>query len=191
MAGVEKKARRQRRWLVFVDESGFSQRPSLRRTWAPRGETPVLVPAFNWQRMSAAAALAYRWDGRRSRLFFQLKPASYDTASLIDFLRALQRALGRRRGLLLWDGLPAHKSRRMQAHLARERRWLHVERLPAYAPELNPVEMLWSNGKGRELANLCAADLGEAARAARRGLARVARHPSLARAFLAHAGLSL
>ena len=119
--------------------------------------------------MSAAAALAYRWDGRRSRLFFQLKPDSYNTDSLIGFLQALRRALGRRQCLLLWDGLPAHKSRLMQAHLARERRWLHVERLPAYAPELNPVEMLWGNVKGRELANLCAADLGAAATAARRG----------------------
>lgn len=141
--------------------------------------------------MAAAAALAYRWDGRRSRRFFQLKPDSYDTESLIGFLRALQRALGRRRCLLLWDGLPAHKSRRMQAHLAGERRWLHVERLPAYAPELNPVELLWGHVKGGALANLCAADLGAAAKAARRGLARLARRPALARAFLAHAGLAL
>lgn len=191
MARAQKKARRQRRWLVFVDESGFSQRPVIRRTWAPKGETPILIHAFNWKRMSAAAALAYRWDGRRSRLFFQLKPDSYNTESLIGFLQALKRELRARPCLLIWDGLPAHKSRLMQAHLAGERRWLHVEALPGYAPDLNPVETLWSNVKGRELANLCAADLGAAARAARRGLARVARHPTLAMSFLAHAGLSL
>ena len=141
--------------------------------------------------MSAVAALAYRWDGRRSRLFFQLKPDSYNTESLIGFLQLLQRELRTRKCLLLWDGLPAHKSLKMQAYLKAAHRWLQVERLPSYAPDLNPVEMLWSNVKGRELANLCAADLGEAAMAARRGLGRVARHRSLARSFLAHAGLSL
>ena len=141
--------------------------------------------------MSAVAALAYRWDGRRSRLFFQLKPDSYNAESLIAFLQTLQRELRARKCLLLWDGLPAHKSRKMQDYLTRTRRWLHVERLPSYAPDLNPVETLWSNLKGRELANLCAANLGQAAMAARRGLARVARHRSLARSFLAHAGLSL
>ena len=140
--------------------------------------------------MSAAAALAYRWDGRRSRLFFQLKPDSYNTKSLIGFLQALRREFPASKCLLIWDGLPAHKSRLMQAHLATERRWLHVERLPGYAPDLNPVETLWSNLKGQELANRCAASLSEAAAAARCGLARIARHRSLARAFLAHAGLS-
>jgi hypothetical protein len=191
VACTQKKARRQRRWLVFIDESGFSQRPAIRRTWAPKGETPVLIHAFNWKRMSAAAALAYRWDGRRSRLFFQLKPGSYNTESLIGFLKGLKRAMRGCPCLLIWDGLPAHKSRLMQEHLRRERHWLHVEPLPAYAPDLNPVETLWSNVKGRELANLCAADLGVAAKAARRGLARVARYPTLAKAFLAHAGLTL
>lgn len=141
--------------------------------------------------MSAAAALAYRWNGRRSRLFFQLKPDSYNTESLIGFLKGLKRAMRACPCLLIWDGLPAHKSRLMKAHLLRQRHWLHVEPLPAYAPDLNPVETLWSNIKGRELANLCAADLGAAAKEARRGLARVARHPTLAKAFLAHAGLTL
>jgi hypothetical protein len=149
-----------------------------------------LIHAFNWQRMSAAAALAYRWDGRRSRLGFQLRPGSYNTARLIGFLQAVKRLLRARKCLLLWDGLPAHRSRPMQAYLRRERRWLHVERLPAYAPDLNPVELLWGNVKGQELANLCAPDLGATAQAARRGLRRVARHPTLARSFLAHAGLA-
>ena len=140
--------------------------------------------------MSAAAALAYRWDRRRSRLFFQLKPDSYNTKSLSGFLQALRREFSASKCLLIWDGLPAHKSRLMQAHVAAERRWLHVEPLPGYAPDLNPVATLWSNLKGQELANRCAASLSEAATAARRGLTRIARHRSLARSFLAHAGLS-
>ena len=140
--------------------------------------------------MSAAAALAYRWDGRRSRLFFQLKPDSYNTKSLIGFLQALRREFPASKCLLIWDGLPAHKSRLMQAHLATERRWLHVERLPGYAPDLNPVETLWSNLKGQELANRCAEDLGEAVTALENGMARVGRSDQLCFAFLDHAGLS-
>lgn len=83
---------------------------------------------------------------------FQLKPDSYNTESLIGFLQGLKRTMRACPCLLIWDGLPAHKSRLMKEHLRRERRWLHVEPLPAYAPDLNPVETLWSNIKGRELA---------------------------------------
>jgi hypothetical protein len=106
-----KKVRRQRRWLVSVDETSFSPRPAVRRTWAPKDETPILIPAFNWKRMSATA-LAQRWDSRRSRLFFQLKPDSHNTKSLMAFLPALMRELRAHPFLLLWDGLPAHKSLR-------------------------------------------------------------------------------
>ena len=87
----KKKARKLRSWIIFQDESGVSQRPSIRRTWAPKGETPVLIHAFNWKKMSVAAALAYRWDGKRARLFFQTKPDSYNEDSLIAFLKDLKR----------------------------------------------------------------------------------------------------
>ena len=87
----KKKARKLHCWIIFQDESGVSQRPSIRRTWAPKGETPVLIHAFNWKKMSIAAALAYRWDGKRSRLFFQTKSDSYNEDSLIVFLKDLKR----------------------------------------------------------------------------------------------------
>jgi putative transposase len=57
--------------------------------------------------------------------------------------------------VLVWDGLPAHRSRVVKAYLAENAHWLRVERFPAYAPELNPVEYLWSSAKGKDLANLC------------------------------------
>ena len=79
----------------------------------------------------------------------------------------------------------------MQAYLTHQRRWLHVERLPGYAPELNPIEQVWGNVKARELANLCAPDLPALRRPLHTGFARVRRHPDLARAFLRHTGLSL
>lgn len=189
VGGDKKKARQLRSWIIFQDESGVSQRPSIRRTWAPKGQTPVLIHAFNWKKMSIAAALAFSWDGKRSRLFFQTKSDSYNTESLVGFLKDLKREFRGRKCTLIWDGLPAHKSRDMKTFLASQEKWLTVEFLPGYSPDLNPVEMLWGNVKGQELANLCADDLGVVAVALRRGMARVRAREELARAFLKHAGL--
>jgi putative transposase len=149
-----------------------------------------LIHAFNWKKLSVAMALAFRWDGRRSQLLFQIRPGSYNGPSLISFLEDLKRHCRRRRVTLIWDGLPAHKSHEMHEYLARQRHWLAVERLPGYAPELNPTELVWGNVKGQELANLCADNLGDVEAALRNGLRRVARHHTLAFAFLRHTGLS-
>jgi len=140
--------------------------------------------------LSISVALAFRWNGRRTRLFFQTRPDSYNTESLIAFLRDLKRESRRRRVILIWDGLPAHRSREMTAFLRTQRSWLSVEGLPGYAPELNPAEQVWGNVKGRELANQCAENLTDVAAALRKGMARVRRRPSLAFSFLKHAGLS-
>lgn len=139
--------------------------------------------------MSVSAVLAFRWDGKRSRLFFRMKPDSYNTESLIDFLQDFRRDMRRHRCILVWDGLMAHKSREMRRYLTSQVEWLSVERLPGYSPDLNPVEPLWGNIKQRELANRCAVDLGESCGAVRRGMDRVERSQSLAFSFLHHAGL--
>ena len=91
------------------------------------------------------------------------------------------------------DGLPAHRSRAMRAWLATQRSWLVVERLPGYAPELNPVEGLWANfrGKGGELANLAGDTLDEVIAAATRGADRVRQTPHLPYSFLRRCGVSL
>ena len=149
----------------------------------------MLIHAFNWKKMSVAAVLAFRWDGKRSRLFFRMKPDSYNTESLIDFLQNLRRDMRGKKCILIWDGLMGHKSKEMKTYLARQTEWLTIERLPAYAPDLNPVEPLWGNIKRLELANRCAVDLGESCSAVRRGMDRVKRSRSLAFAFLHHAGL--
>lgn len=190
LAHGKKNARRRCAWIVFQDESGVSQRPPVRRTWAPRGETPVLIHAFNWKKLSVAIAVAFRWDFRRSGLFFQTRPGSYNDLTLIDFLTDLKREFRGRRVILVWDGLPSHKSASMQDYLRAQRPWLTVERLPGYAPDLNPAELIWGNVKGRELANLCADDLAEVEHELRAGLRRVRRSPTLAFAFLRHTGLS-
>src|SRR5213076_3313363 len=85
LAAGKKNARRRRAWIVFEDESGVSHRPVVRRTWAPRGHPPVLThTAGNWTRLSIAAALAFRWDGRRPRCYFQTRPGSYNDVALMS-----------------------------------------------------------------------------------------------------------
>jgi len=191
LAAGKKNARRRHAWIVFEDESGVSQQPVVRRTWAPRGQTPVLQhTGSNWKRLSIAAALAFRWDGRRPRLYFQTQSGTYTDTGLIAFLRTLKRHFRGQRMVLIWDGLGAHKSRRMRRYLAAQAAWLQVEPLPGYAPELNPVEPPWGNLKGRELANLCAPDFATLRPPVHAGCRRIRRQPALARGFLHYAGLA-
>ena len=160
----------------------------MKRTWAPKGETPVLSLAFNWKKLSICAALGYRWDGQRCRLWFQTRPGSYNDESLIAFLRDLKKHLRGQKAILIWDGLPAHKSREMKQYLESQRSLLQVEMLPGYSPDLNPVEDLWGNVKGQELANRCVEGLVEAEVAVTCGMERV-RQSELPFSFLRHAGL--
>jgi transposase len=191
LGAAKKNARRRHAWLVFEDESGLSQQPVVRRTWAPRGETPVLTHVGgHWKRLSIAGALAFRWDGRRSRFYFQTRPGTYKDVGLIGFLRQLKRHFRGRRIILIWDGLAGHKSALMRGYLACQREWLTVEPLPGYAPELNPVEQVWGNLKGRELANVCAGDLQALHAPLRAGCRRLCQNSTLPFNFLRHAGLA-
>ena len=129
--------------------------------------------------------------GGGAQLAFRVQAGNYDSDSLIEVLGELRRVLGGEKATPLWDGLPAHRSRAMRAWLNTQRSWLVVERLPAYAPELNPVEGLWSSIKAVELANLTSPALGEVIGQAHRGIQRVRQTPHLAYSFLRHTGLSV
>ncbi|UPK65286.1 transposase [Rhodococcus pyridinivorans] len=112
----------------------------------------------------------------------------------IDLSGALTELRGHFAGeklIVLWDGLMAHRSRAMTAWLATQRDWLHVERLPAYAPELNPIEQVWGNMKSTELANLCPDTLDEVRVATEAGLTRIGSSYDLCHGFLDHTRLSL
>jgi transposase len=140
-----------------------------------------------------AAALCIRPGGGGAQLAFHVQPGSYNTERLIVALTGLRRFLAGEKATLIWDGLPAHRSRAMHAWLNRQRSWLVVERLPAYAPDLNPVEGMWSNlktvEKTVELANLVTDTLGDIIRAAHAGIDRIRRSPRLPYSFLHATGL--
>jgi transposase len=112
------------------------------------------------------------------------------TDTLIGALGELRRALGGRKATLVWDGLPAHRSRAMGAWLRRQRRWLVVEPLPACALERNPVEALWASRKGRSWPTW-PASLEEVVAAAERAIQRIRGTHHLAYSFLRHCSLSL
>jgi hypothetical protein len=190
LAVHKKKARKKQGWIVFQDESGASQKPPLRRTWAPKGQTPVVVHSYKWDKLSISAVIAYRWDRKRSRVYFDIIPGSYDAVKLIQFFKGLKRHFRGEYVILVWDGLPAHRSGEMNAFLESQRDWLQVERLPGYAPDLNPVEGLWGNIKGQELANQSADNLGEVADAVKAGFERVKTYRQLTFGFLEETGLS-
>jgi hypothetical protein len=177
--------------IVFWDESGASLLPVTRRTWAPRGQTPIIGHRFKWTRCSMAAAICYGSHGGGAAVAFHHQQGAYDTDTLIGALEGLRRFLGGQKATLVWDGLPAHRSLAMRTWLRRQRSWLVVEPLPSYAPDLNPVEALWSSLKGVELANLAGDTLGEVIAAAERGIQRIRDTHHLAYSFLRHCGLSL
>jgi transposase len=151
----------------------------------------VLVHPFNWKKASMAAGLCYGVGGGGAQIAFHITTGSYNTDTLIEVLGELRKFLGGEKATLLWDGLPAHRSRAMRTWLATQRAWLMVERLPAYAPELNPVEGLWSSLKAVELANLTGPTLAKVINQAHKGIERVRCSPHLAYSFLRHTGLSV
>jgi transposase len=135
-------------------------------------------------------ALAYPVRSpKRNRVFLMTHAGAIRSPEVVRFLQHLRRHV---RGpvVLFWDGLNAHRSLYTRTYLDAERSWLQVHRLPAYAPELNPVEGLWAWLKGTAAANLCPTSLAPVRRQLRLGRRRLCRRPDLLRAFVHKAGLS-
>jgi transposase len=182
VAGIKKIAARQGRVIVFIDESGLSERPCRARTWAPRGQTPVLQYSFSWQQLSVIGGVSL-W-----RFYFRLFAGSIRTPQVIEFLRALQATI-RKKVLIIWDRLQAHRSKLVHRYVEAQGGAIALEFLPAYAPELNPAEYVWGYLKHHAMPNYCARDLGDLALRARRNLRSMQRRPTLVRAFWQQAEL--
>ena len=137
---------------------------------------------FNWKTLSVMAGMTW-WN-----FYFKLFPGSIKGPQIIEFLQHLMRHL-RRPLLVIWDGLPAHRSALVRAFVAAQGRRLTLEWLPAYAPELNPVEHIWGYLKERELPNFCPRTLSQLSTTARHALRRMRRRPTLVAAFWKQAEL--
>ena len=147
---------------MLIDESSLFLNPLVRSTWAPKGQTPVL-PSWGGHRdkVSVIAALSVAPTLRRLGLYWLADPKHYVTAETVGkFLRELLKHL---RGwvIVVWDGGSNHKGPLIRAFCACHPR-LHLERLPAYAPDLNPVEQVWSHLKYGRLPNFVPESLSTA-----------------------------
>jgi transposase len=181
---LKAKAQKERRTIVFVDESGLTQKPAAKSTWAPEGQTPVLELNFNWKKLSVIGGITLK------SLYFQLHEDSVKAPEVVAFLRHLQQHIPGKL-LVIWDGLPAHRSKLVADYLATTVGRVWVERLPGYAPELNPIEYLWGYAKGNDLANFAPKELWELSRAARKAFARVRKVKRCLRAFWIQSDLNL
>jgi transposase len=165
--------------------------PLVRRSWAPRGQTPVLFQrARSHQKVSAVAGLVVSAARDRVQLYFRFHPGrNLRTAEAVEFLRILHRHL---RGplIVIWDRLHVHRSKRIGA-LLNATPGLHAEYLPPYAPELNPVEYLWSFLKLHPLANFPLFRFDEISTTARIHARALQRNEGLLRSFVDHSPLSL
>ncbi len=156
MASAQKRAEADGRTIVWVDESGFYLLPLAVRTWAPRGHTPILRAKLTHDHLSAISGMTL--DGR---LFMQVQEGAYDAAEVVGFLRVLLRKVPGKL-LVIWDGSPIHTGQAVKDFLQRgAAKRLHLERLPGYAPDLNPDEGIWNYLKRVELANVCCRDLAD------------------------------
>jgi transposase len=165
--------------------------PFMRRTWNPRGQTPLLHHCGGTHRkVSVIGALCVPPERDDVRLYFRLHPnANINTERVIDFLRQLLAQLDAPL-VLVWDQLNAHRAFRMQEFLA-EQPQIVTEFFPPYAPELNPIEYVWGYLKLNPLANLAFFDVEELTTTARSKTRSLQRKPDLLRSFLRHSPLSL
>jgi DDE superfamily endonuclease len=161
------------------------------RTWGRRGQTPVVkVTGGSRKRVSLAALIAVR-PGQRPRLIYRVHTGRRHGGDQrkgfteTDYARLLDAAHQQLGGplVVVWDGLNTHVSRTM-TELVAARDWLTVFRLPPYAPELNPVESVWSHLK-RSLANLVKRDIGQLTALVKTRLRRMQYQPGLLEGFLA------
>lgn len=144
----------------------------------------MLQYSFNWKQLSLIAGVTW-W-----RFYFRFFHGAITGVQVVEFLKALKSTIGRKL-LVIWDGLPAHRSRLVRDYIESIDGDIVLERLPSYAPELNPVEYLFGHAKQHELANLCLDTIEEVKRYATRRLKAMQRRPRLIQAFWQQAELAL
>lgn len=122
------------------------------------------------------------------RFYFSFFTDSIKSPQIFEFLKALSATIGRK-FLVIWDGLRAHRSKLVREYLDNQRGAIAVEFLPAYAPEINPVECIWGYLKSHAMPNFCARGLQHLSAHARSRLRSMRRRPTLVKAFWKQAEL--
>ena len=186
MARDPKKAEQEGRTLVWIDESGFYLLPALVRTYAPKGETPILQVPLSYDHLSVISAMT-----PEGQLLMQVQERAYKGPDVVRFLKHVLRHIPGKL-LILWDGAPIQRSQPIKDFLAGGgAKRIHLEQLPGYAPELNPDEGIWQYLKRVELKNVCCQDLTTLRYELRRATARLRHKREVIKGCIQHAGLVL
>jgi hypothetical protein len=181
-----RRAKRERRVLIFEDESGFYLLPGLVRTYAPVGQTPVIREKQTRDHLSVMGGMT-----PEGKVYTLARQESLNGTHSIEFLAHLLRVAGKRL-LVIWDGSPIHRRVAVRQFVAGTRGKIWVEALPGYAPDLNPWdEGGWHHLKDVQLANRVCRDLEEVHEQFHLAVGRLRQKPHLVRSFFAQAGLRL
>ena len=153
------------------------------RTWAPIGETPILRHKLTRDHLSAISAVS-----PEGKLFLRVQEDSFNSLGIIGFLEQLQQQIAGKL-LILWDGAPIHRSRLIKGYLAAgAAARIHLERLPGYAPDLNPDEGIWHYLKHVEMKNLCCGDMAHLHRELSAAQGRLEHKPEIIKACFEQVG---
>jgi transposase len=181
-----RRARRERRVLVFEDESGFYLLPGLVRTYAPQGQTPVIREKQTRDHLSVMAGMTLE-----GKVYTLVRQEPLNGLHSIEFLTHLLRVAGRRL-LVIWDGSPIHRRKAVGEFVGQTKGGVWLEALPGYAPDLNPWdEGGWHHLKNVEMRNLPCRDLEELHEQFHLALGRLRQKPHLVCSFFAQAGLTI
>lgn len=162
---------------MYVDESACYLLPLLAYTWAPCGQTPVVIEQAGRSHLSLIAAIA-----PNGRLYIAGQDQPFTSEDIVWFLNKLCSRYRKRDLVVIWDGASIHRSEAVKTFLKDRPGRVHLERLPAYSPELNPVELLWSQLK-RSLKNQVFASLEELTTAVLEQIKLIEKEPKLVQAF--------
>jgi DDE superfamily endonuclease len=192
VAAGKKNAGRRSAAIVFIDEAGFLMAPLRRRSWAPRGQTPKLRQrGRSWRKVSVIGALVISPQRHRLHAYFGVQPdANYDGEAILAFLKELRRTL-RQPLTLIWDRLRGHRFEPVAGWLAEHRHDVRAYLLPPYAPELNPVELIWGYAKSHPLANFAPVELHDLVMQTQLVTYAIGDDQILLRSFVKHCPLSL
>ncbi len=153
---------------MFIDEAGFYLLVSRVLTYAPIGQTPILRAPLNRDHFSIIGAITP--DGK---LYVHIQDKAFKGDTIVQFLKHLLRHIAGNL-LIIWDGLPAHRAIVIKDFLRQgATRRIHLEQLPGYAPDLNPIEGLWHYLKSVEMKNLCCKTMSDLRDELRKAIARV------------------
>lgn len=171
---------------MFIDESGFYLLPARVRSYAPRGHTPILRVFQTRDHLSVMSGITLRGD-----LFTLARDEALAGTDSVRFLKHLRWQTDRKL-LVIWDGSPIHRGEAVKAYLADgAARHVHLERLPGYAPDLNPDEGTWRHLKRVELRNVCCLNLYHLHHELGLAILRLRRRRDLIQSFFTEAGLAL